>query len=509
MENSAVIFCRVSTAGQAEERWSLESQLKLCRDYAHKLELKLIKEFTVVESGWKEEQKKSFREMLRLIKMEGVRNIIVLNVERLCRDYKSYTQLNDLIEECDLRIHFVERNEVIDKDDANDRNTFWAIEVAFARKYIRDLRRKSLRSIRQRLEHGLYPYVGEPIGYDLKKNYLSLDPERAALIRRAWEEMASGMHSLHSLSDKLYEEGLRNKLGHKVATSTLSRMFHNAIYYGFVKDNQTGLLVKGTHPALVDKETFDAVQRVLLQHGYPHPQKYDKFYVYRGLMRCGYCGRCITAARHKTHVYYHCSSPSRLKCPQLHFREEVVAEKFEAVLKRFHFDEELVAWMRDMLREVQSGHRRHHRSELARLQAEYARNQSRLDAIYEDRLAGRFDVQTVQRKFEEVRARQAKIEGLMAELKEGKAAYIDDGLMLLEMVKDLHATFRRASPHHQHKLLKILIDTVAVTGEEFDFRLNEPFASLSALKSHKSWQRYGDSNPGLMAENHLSWASRR
>lgn len=25
----------------------------------------------------------------------------------------------------------------------------------------------------------------------------------------------------------------------------------------------------------------------------------------------------------------------------------------------------------------------------------------------------------------------------------------------------------------------------------------------------ENWQGHGDSNPGLMAENHLSWASRR
>jgi len=500
MENSAVVFCRVSTPSQADERWSLPSQLKLCREYTRRNKLTIIKEFSVIESGWKEKEKKSFREMLRLIEAEGIKNLVVLNVERLCRDYKSYTLLNDLIEGHDLKIHFVERNEVIDKDDASDRNTFWAIEVAFARKYIRDLRKKSLRSIQYRLDYGLYPYRGEPIGYNLKKNELSPDPERAHFIKRAWEEMSTGVHSLFSLSKKLYEDGLRNKLGHKVAISTLSRMFNNPVYYGFVKNRQDGSLVKGTHEPLVGKDLYDKVQKLLLQHGYPHPQKYGKFYVYRGLMRCGYCGRVITAAKHKSHIYYHCSSPSRNHCPQLHFREERVAERFEAVLKGFHFDDRLVSWMRQMLKEVQVDHKEHHRSELKRLQDEYKRNQSRLDEIYEDRLWGRFDVEMCQKKYEEVKLRQAKIESLTNELKKNKVEYIDDGLLLLDMVQDLVGTFGRADDQHKHQLLRIIVERVMVKGEEFDFKLNEPFASLYGLKNHKGKQRYGDSNPGLMAE---------
>lgn len=63
------------------------------------------------------------------------------------------------------------------------------------------------------------------------------------------------------------------------------------------------------------------------------------------------------------------------------------------------------------------------------------------------------------------------------------------------------------------EILNVLIDRAVIRGGELHMFWKEPFAALALLGEGvitcQTWQGHGDSNPGLMAENHLSWASRR
>ena len=60
----AILWARVSTKEQAEEGYSLDAQIKLLRDYAHKNNLKVIKGFIVPESASSRQERKEFQEML-------------------------------------------------------------------------------------------------------------------------------------------------------------------------------------------------------------------------------------------------------------------------------------------------------------------------------------------------------------------------------------------------------------------------------------------------------------
>ena len=216
MENkTAVIFCRVSTAPQAE-RWSLESQLQFNKKYAKHHALSVIRDFSIAESGWKDKDRREFYKMLELIEQNDIGNLLVLNVERLTRDYRGMVALDDLIERKGLRIHFTESNEVVDRDSPSDKQTFWAIKVAFARQFIKDLKDKARRSHEIRLDQGLYPSGNPPLGYESKTSHLTPDEKEVPYTQKAFELYATGMESENSVAEKLYEDGLRTRKGRKV-----------------------------------------------------------------------------------------------------------------------------------------------------------------------------------------------------------------------------------------------------------------------------------------------------
>jgi site-specific DNA recombinase len=61
------------------------------------------------------------------------------------------------------------------------------------------------------------------------------DPERAPFIRLAFELYSTGQFSLHSLADKLYEQGLRNNPGKKVGVNRLAQILRNPFYIGIIR----------------------------------------------------------------------------------------------------------------------------------------------------------------------------------------------------------------------------------------------------------------------------------
>ena len=302
--NSAVIFCRVSTAPQGD-RWSLQTQLEYNQKYAKGKGLRIVHEpWSIVESGYKDKERRQFKGMVGFIRENKVGHLMVLNVERLSRDFRGMVDLDDLTREF-LCIHFTESGETIDKDTTGDRRAFWAVKVAFAHLFIDDLKDKARRSYEGRLDQGLYPSGNAPLGYLCKKNILEPNPKEERFVKLAFELYATGMESEFSLSEKLYQTGLRKRKGGQVSVPTLSVLLRNPVVLGYVvwpfeeskyvaNEHKLGEWIKGQHKAIIDRAVFDKVQEILGQKTHPHPQR-NKFYVYRGLLRCGECERVMSA----------------------------------------------------------------------------------------------------------------------------------------------------------------------------------------------------------------------
>ena len=72
-------------------------------------------------------------------------------------------------------------------------------------------------------------------------------------------------------------------------------------------------------------------------------------------------------------------------------------------------DHEVIGWVTDALRQSHADEKWFHEEAIARLQAEYTRLQSRIDAMYIDKLNGRVDAAFFDRMAAEWRAEQDRI----------------------------------------------------------------------------------------------------
>lgn len=98
-------------------------------------------------------------------------------------------------------------------------------------------------------------------------NTVGLDPERAPLLRKAWEMYASGEYTITRLEATMADLGLTSRPtqtippGRPVSSSTLQKMLRDPYYAGFVRYKDE--LYTGRHEALVSQALFDQVQDVL------------------------------------------------------------------------------------------------------------------------------------------------------------------------------------------------------------------------------------------------------
>lgn len=142
------------------------------------------------------------------------------------------------------------------------------------------------------------------LGYRLEKGVLQIVPEEAELVRAVFADYLSGM-GIFSIIKKYESQGV------KFTRSGLSKLLRNEKYQGDMLLQKTvttdhlskrrvinigqapQYYVTGSHEAIIDKDTFAAVQAEIERRAAIHAPKVpppSKPYPFAGLVQCGKCG---------------------------------------------------------------------------------------------------------------------------------------------------------------------------------------------------------------------------
>ncbi|MEI9933212.1 MAG: hypothetical protein WDM89_22440 [Rhizomicrobium sp.] len=132
--------------------------------------------------------------------------------------------LNELIDH-GLEVHFA--HDALDLTSRGGRLSA-DIQAVVAADFIRNLREETRKGFYGRLKQGIYP-LRAPIGYlDRGKGQVKvLDPEKAPLVRRAFELYATGDYNFERLRDELERSGLRDWHGNKLSLNGLTTLLNN------------------------------------------------------------------------------------------------------------------------------------------------------------------------------------------------------------------------------------------------------------------------------------------
>ena len=331
----AIIYCRVSTKEQEKEGYSLDVQREKNLKYAEDNNLEVVEEFSGQESAWNEKkERKLFNKMTEFVRENKVKNIIFYSRDRATRRFKWKDELDNLMTNYDVTIHYSNSNEKIDKNIGSSMKMNENIQTVFNTFFSDFVSEKTRPGMLKKAQTGVYP-ANAPLGYLNNKvdKTIELDTKKAPLIKELFEYAASGKYSLLMLEEEFYIKGLRSKAGKRVHKSALHRILRNTFYYGYFAWSRQ--IFKGTHTPIVSKELWDKANKRLKDFYRPHKTKHD--FAFKEILKCEHCDcRIVGEEKEKKskrrYTYYHCSKAKECSSEGA-IREEALADKFAKVVK--------------------------------------------------------------------------------------------------------------------------------------------------------------------------------
>jgi len=164
---------------------------------------------------------------------------------------------------------------------------------------------------------------------------------------------------------------------------------------------------------------------------------------------------------------------------------------------------EKVKLFNSAVRRVHGDAKRDHDAAITRLHAEYNRLQSRIDAMYVDKLDGRIDADFFDRKACEWRKEQDLLLRSIQEHQTANQTYLKEGVRLLELAQRAHTLFQEQEPREKRRLLNFLLSNCSWQGGKLTAVFRQPFDMLvNANSTHRQSQESAASS-GIYFENWL------
>jgi site-specific DNA recombinase len=309
---AAVIYVRVSTKEQTENL-SLPTQLRACEEYCRREGYEVLERFTEQGESAKTTDRTELQRLLNYCRTHKgkVHFVVVYNITRFAREKYDHFALRALLKSLGISL----RSATEPIDDTSTGKLMEGVLAAFAQ-FDNDVRADRTRAgMRAALEQGRWTFV-PPLGYLNAPKWsgksLAPDPDRAALVTRAFDDFATGRFTKEEVLDTVTRLGLRTRKGLTLNPQSFGRMLANRLYAGFIDVPEFGVSRRGDFDPLVVEDTFDRVQAISRERvpvTTPHQRGRADFPL-KGLVRCATCGKTLTASwskgRNGRYPYYHC-----------------------------------------------------------------------------------------------------------------------------------------------------------------------------------------------------------
>lgn len=339
----AIIFARVSSKRQKDEGISLEVQKENTTQYCKEKGLNVIATYSIDESSTHGDRA-TFHKMINFAaQCEGKVAIVVAYVDRLQRLPEDSYYVESLRRSGKVEIHFIKERLIITKDSAATELTFWNMFVMFANAQVNSQTDKVKASLDKNWSLGKWQGQA-PIGYlniktEDNKADVIVDPVRGPIIKKLFEEYATGNHSTNSLYELAKTLGLysimKKKKGCYVSKNSIYELLTRPFYYGEMCVK--GELMPHVYEPLVSKELFDKVQKLLIQNGNHNRANVKEtsktVYTFRRLIRCKECDCLITPEKKvkksgREYVYLRCGHSGKV-CHQGVVNEKDIIEQLK------------------------------------------------------------------------------------------------------------------------------------------------------------------------------------
>ena len=491
MITHVALYARVSSDMQVEG-FSIEAQRRAMREFAREQRWEIVREY--VEEGFtaRTDQRPQFQILLRDARLRLFNGLLVHKLDRL---YRNLSQLLTLVNTLEQQgITLISVTERVDFSTPSGKMLLTNIGM-ISEFYLNNLREETIKGKYQRALCGLWngdiPFgyckgvcsrCDDPNGKDYCPDYgrpdqtdgrrLIAHPRDSVGLRLSFEWHLTGKKSDFDIGTLLNEHGYRTrcKLTHKddaqnpggskpFGKETVRSMLQNPFYLGYVK--YKGQLFRGTHPALITQEMFDASQEIRRRWHRNATQRRAEPRVFplTGVLRCVYCGFPMrgTTSDDATRYYRDTAREHAATCPR------------HGVLLAERIEQEVMEWVGQIALpeawKVRIAQLATATPERTRLEEERRLIRSQLERLQQLFIQG----DLAEEDYDKRKAR------LHNELKQLAAQEPCPAVLPQDIAPTLHTFLEHATPDERKRLYRILFRAVYASGriERVEFR--KPF----------------------------------
>ena len=323
---------------------------------------------------------------------------------------------------------------------------------------------------------------------------VKLDPERAPLIKVAFELYSGGDYSIDALADELTRRGLRTKPARfpsgPVSTSKLNELLRDPYYIGYV--TYFGELIPGRHKRLVSDEVFDRTEAILDERGGPGERRRRHHHYLKGSLWCGSChdegveSRMImqwATGRGGRYRYFFCLRKQQHLCEGRYVQGDAVEDAVVEFYGTLRFPTDMADDLRQVMHETLDEEERTCKLVHQQLTAQLARLDTQEENLLDLVANGGESSTKIKQRLNVIQRERSQVAQQLEQTGERLAigaALIEDALKLLH---DPQGLYEQMAPE-QRRLMNQAIYAKLYVYEDagIDAVLNPPFDELLEAK---------------------------
>ena len=311
---------RVSTQEQAQgDRFSIPHQREQIIQYCLQRNWDLIDVVEYVHSGGSNYQE--LQQILKRVKQDHIQVVAVNELDRLARDMVSTLLFLEDLQKASCRFASVADDMDLTTPDGELKMMILSV---FAHYFRKQLARKIKGGLQERARQGKHHGGRPPYGFVFEGDHLAPHPEQAIIVQQIYQWYVHDGWGGRAIAKKLNESGIPTQTGRGTwATPEILRLIRRPANVGDLQHGEleffterTGvthkrhrddpLIVRDAHPAIVERDTWEAAQRLLDDRGQRSGRQGDSPYLLSGIVYCGLCGRTMVPVKGRNRRRYIC-----------------------------------------------------------------------------------------------------------------------------------------------------------------------------------------------------------
>ncbi len=338
-----VIYARYSSVNQREE--SIEQQIAECREYAEQQGITIVDVYADAAQSGRSDKRQSYQKLLTDAQRCGFNCILAYKSSRISRNMVDAMVFEAQMMRLGISVLYAKEEFGNNAAGRFALRSMMNINQFYSENLSEDIRRAKDAAARECKSNGIVPY-GFRKGADGK---LEIDEETAAVVREIFRRVRCGDNYIDIAND-LNARGLKTRQGNPWNKGSFHIMLKSERYIGVY--TYKDLRIEGGNPAIIDRETFMEVQKIVADKTRIRGRKRSQAeYTLTGKLFCGKCkahmtGMSGTGKMGEVYRYYSCvTRRDGGGCDKEHVQKDYVERKVAEAVREYVLRDDVIEWM--------------------------------------------------------------------------------------------------------------------------------------------------------------------